>query len=106
MKPGSEDRKISILIAGEELTELKRMAWLMSESFGLDMRIENYAGKRPIGLHGWDLECLLEVIDRALKDSTEFPDRTTSGYNALTGLSDRLRDEYRKTFGDRKSGAE
>ncbi len=100
MKPGSKDRKVSVLIAGEELTELKRMAWMMSESFGLDTRIENYAGKRPIGLHRWDLECLLSVIDHALKDSKEFPDRTTSGYTALTRLSDRLRDGYHKTFGD------
>src|SRR5271156_5407946 len=100
MKPGSKDRKLSVLIAGEELTELKRMAWLMSESFGLDRRIENYTGKRKIGLHSWDLECLLAVIDHALKDRNEFPDRTTSGYSALTRLSDRLHDEYRKTFGD------
>ena len=100
MKPGSKDRKISVLIAGEELTELKRMAWLMSESFGLDTRIENYTGKRQIGLHSWDLECLLAAIDHALKSSNEFPDRTTSGYSALTRLSDRLRDEYCKTFDD------
>ena len=97
MKPGSKDRKISVLIAGEELTELKRLAWLMSESFGLDTRIENYAGKRQIGLHSWDLECLLAVMDDALKDSEEFPDRTTSGYNALTRLANRLHDEYDNT---------
>jgi hypothetical protein len=105
MKPGSSDRKISVLIAGEELTELKRMTSLMSDSFGLDMRIEIYAGKRPIGLHSWDLECLLAVMDHALKDGDEFPDRTTSGYNALARLSDRLRGDYHKTFGNRKRGA-
>ena len=65
IKPGSKDEKVSLLIAGEELTELKRITWLMSESFGLDTRIENYQGKRPIGFYSWDLECLLAVIDRS-----------------------------------------
>jgi hypothetical protein len=45
----------------------------MSE--GLDTRIENYQGKRPIGFYSWDLECLLDVIDHALKDSKECPDK-------------------------------
>jgi hypothetical protein len=39
MKPGSKDKRVSLLIAGDELTELKRLTWLMSESFGLDTRI-------------------------------------------------------------------
>ncbi len=97
-KPGSKDRKISLLIDGEELTELQRMTWLMSESFGLDRRIENYRGTRPIGLYRWDFECLLAVIDDALKDSKEYPDMTTPGYNALTQLSRRLHAEYHKAF--------
>jgi hypothetical protein len=53
IKPGSKDEKVSLLIAGEELTELKRITWLMSESFGLDTRIENYQGKRPFWLARW-----------------------------------------------------
>jgi hypothetical protein len=100
IKPGSKDRKVSLLIAAEELTELKRLTWLMSESFGLDTRIENWRGKRPIGLYRWDVECLLGVIDHALKDDKEYPDKTTSGYNALTQLSGRLLDEYHKAFGN------
>lgn len=99
IKPGSKDRKVSLLIAGEELTELKRMTWLMSESFGLDTRIENYHGKRPIGLYSWDFECLLDAIDHAMNDEKEYPDKTTSGYNALVQLSGRLLEEYRKVFG-------
>jgi hypothetical protein len=102
IKPGSKDEKVSLLIAGEELTELKRITWMMSESFGLDTRIENYQGKRPIGFYSWDLECLLDGIDHALKDSKEYPDKTASGYNALTQLSGRLLVEYRKTFGGPK----
>ena len=101
-KPGSKDKKVSLLIAGEELTELKRITWQMSESFGLDTRIENHRGKRPSGLYSWDFECLLAVIDDALRDGKEYPDKTTSGYNALTQLSGRLRDEYHKAFGRRE----
>ena len=99
IKPGSRDEKVSLLIAGEELTELKRMTWLMSESFGLDTRIDNYLGKRPIGLYRWDLECLFGAIAHALKDRKECSDTTLSGYNALTRLSGRLLDEYQKAFG-------
>jgi hypothetical protein len=102
IKPGSKDEKVSLLIAGEELTELKRITWLMSESLGLDTRIETYQGKRPIAFYSWDLECLLDVIDHALKDSKEYPDKTTSGYNALTQLFGRLLEEYHKTFGSLK----
>ena len=100
MKPGPKDRKVSVIITGEELTELQRLTWQMSESFGLDRRIENYAGKRPIGLRRWDLECLLVVIDLTLQDSKAYPDRTTSGYNALTQLLERIRYEYRQAFRD------
>jgi hypothetical protein len=98
MKPGSKDKRVSLLIAGDELTELKRLTWLMSESFGLDTRIENYYGKRPIGLYSWDFECLLAIIDHALKDDKEYPDKTTSAYYALTKLSRRLLDEYHKSL--------
>ena len=98
VKPGSNDKKLSLLIAGEELSELQRMTLMMSEAFGLDRRIENYAGKRPIGLYQWDLDCLLAVMDCALEDGKEYPDKTASGYRALSQLSDRLHDEYRRAF--------
>ena len=98
MKPGSKDKRVSLLIAGDELTELKRLTWLMSESFGLDTRIENYQGKRPIGLYSWDFECLLATIDHALKDDKEYPDKTAPEYHALTQLSRRLLDAYHKSL--------
>jgi hypothetical protein len=97
-KPGSKDKRIFLLIAGDELTELKRLTWLMSESFGLDTRIENYHGKRSIGFYSWDFECLLAVISRVLKEGQEYRDKATSGYGALTQLSGRLLDEYHKAF--------
>lgn len=33
----------------------------MTESFGLDRRIENCQGKGPIDLYRWDLDCLERV---------------------------------------------
>jgi hypothetical protein len=99
VQAGPRDKKVSLLIAGEELRELKRLTWLMSESFGLDRRIEAYRGTRPIGLYSWDFECLLDVIDNALKDDKEYLDKWASGYKVITKLSSRLLDEYNKAFG-------
>jgi hypothetical protein len=47
----------------------------MAEAFGLDRRIEAYSGKRPIGLYRWDLDCLLAVMDLALKDLRAYPEK-------------------------------
>ena len=96
MKPGSKDKKLQILISGEELSELQRHTWQMAEAFGLDRRIENYQGKRPIGLFSWDFDCLLAVIEDALDDPKEYPDKTEPGYKALKSLFIRLKGEYRK----------
>ena len=94
MKPGARDIKLSILISGEELSELQRHSWQMVEAFGLDRRIENYKGKRPIGLYSWDFDCLLAVIENVIDDPKEYPDKNYSGYIALRKLYDRLKVEY------------
>ena len=99
MKPGRGDIKIKILITGDELLELKRFTIYMVEAFGLDRRIEAYSGKRPIGFYRWDLDCLLAVIDNALKDLRAYPYKASAGYAALNRLLDRLQDEYRKVWG-------
>lgn len=93
MKPGKYDRKLQILITGLELDELQRHVWMMAESFGLDRRIANYQGKRPIGLYRWDVECLMEVMDSALNDRDEYPSQDSEGYLALKNLLERLRKE-------------
>lgn len=98
MKPGSKDIKLHILISGEELSELKRHTGLMIEAYGLDSKFEKYKGKRPIGLYRWDLDCLIDVIDIALDDPREYPDKKNSGYRALKQLSHRLQEAYRKTY--------
>jgi len=98
MKPGSRDIKVNILITGEELEELQKHTWSMAEAFGLDRRIEQYKGKKPIGLYRWDMDCLIDVLSIALDDSREYPDHNSSGYLALKDLSERLKSEYDRNF--------
>src|ERR1035437_1851313 len=95
-KPGSKDKKIAMLINGDELDELQRFTDDMSEAFGLDRRIRNYQGKRPIEFYRWDFDCLLAVTALALKDNNEYPDNSSSAYTALERLHNRLLDEYNK----------
>jgi len=98
LKPGSRDIKVPILIAGHELEELQKYTWLMSEAFGLDRRIEQYMGKKPIGFYRWDIECLMDVIDFALDSATDYPDHESSGYLALKNLHTRLQALYQEKF--------
>jgi hypothetical protein len=98
MKPGPHDVKLSVVIAGDELHELKRFTIDMAEAFGPDRRIEAYTGKRPIGLYRWDIECLLDVLDNALKDQHAYPEDESSGHVALQRLRGRLTAEYRDVW--------
>ena len=98
MKPGSKDKKLKILISGKELSELQRHTWAMTEAFGLDRRIENYQGKRPIGFYQWDLDCLLDVIDIVLNDPKDYSDINTEGFKVLKELYNRLKSEYEINF--------
>ncbi|MGO9742655.1 MAG: hypothetical protein ACLPN5_14330 [Roseiarcus sp.] len=91
--------KLAILITGDELHELKRFTIDMVEAFGLDRRVEAYSGKRPIGLYSWDVDCLLAVIDNALKDQRAYPDAMSSAYAALKRLRGRLENESRNAWG-------
>lgn len=98
MKPEKNDIRIKILITGLELEELHRHVWQMAESFGLDRRIENYRGKRPIGLYRWDIERLMNVMSSALNDPEYYPSRTTNKYLALAELEKRLKQIYNETY--------
>jgi len=70
----------------------------MAESFGLDRRIENYAGKRPIGFYRWDLDCLEAVIWMALDDEDEYPEKSSNGYKALKQLYDKISKLHKKAY--------
>ena len=90
VKPGSRDIKASVLIQGMELSELQRFVWMMAESFGLDRRIANYHGIRPIGLYRWDIELITDVINSVLDDPTYYPDKNSEQYLAIVVLYQRL----------------
>ncbi|MCC6127419.1 MAG: hypothetical protein IT426_20870 [Pirellulales bacterium] len=91
MKPGSRDEQYKILIAGRELEELRKFTWSMADAFGLDRRIEKYRGVRPLGLSRWDLDCLESILDLALDDEKEYPEKSGPGYEALKQLADRIK---------------
>jgi hypothetical protein len=88
MKPLSGDYRHKLLISGDELEELKKHTYSMAEAFGLDRKIENYMGTRPITLYRWDLECLMNVIDLALKDERDYPDKSAQEFQTLNRLGD------------------
>lgn len=94
MKPGSKTHRHHIRITGDELRELKKLTGSMVEAFGLDRKIEKYAGIRPITLYRWDIECLMDVTAMALDDPEAYPDKSTQEYQALARLDARLRAEY------------
>jgi hypothetical protein len=98
MRAGSNDKKLLVLISEDELDELKNISWAMSECFGLDRRIENYRGKRSIGLYSWDLECIFGAIEHVLNRRPQSSDLTASGRAVLTQLLCRLQKEYHSAF--------
>ena len=48
----------------------------MIEAFGLDSKIDNYKGVRPMSLYSWDLDCILDVLSLVLDDENEYPDKS------------------------------
>jgi len=102
MKPLPGDYRHKLLISGAELRELKNHTYSMVEAFGLDRKIENYQGTRPIALYRWDLECLMSVIDLALRDERDYPDKSTLEYKALQRLGERIHHEYDAVYGHEK----
>jgi hypothetical protein len=96
MRPGSKDKKHYILITGQELIELQKYTWAMSEAYGLDTKIANYKGKRPIGFWPWDIDCLEAVVDDVLKD---YPDQNSAECNAMKNLIARIDDLVKEAYG-------
>ena len=70
----------------------------MCEAFGLDRKIENYKGTRPISFYSWDLDCILDVLDMALDDEKEYPDKEDEGYIRLHELYVDLKKAYRNIW--------
>ena len=70
----------------------------MCEAFGLDRKIDNYKGVRPIQFYSWDLDCLLDVLDMTLNDVKEYPDKRDEGYKELHNLYVNLQKAYKDTY--------
>lgn len=91
MKPGTRDVPVHVRIDGAELDALHELTGWLAESYGLDRRIERYRGTRPIALHRWDLDLILDVLDSAIPDAEagkpSLPDAAP-----LRALRTRLRD--------------
>lgn len=98
MKPGKNDIPIKRKISGRQLVELQKHTWQMCEAFGLDSKIDNYKGSRPISFYRWDLDCILDVLEMALDDEKEYPDKKDEGYIQLYELYMDLKKEYDDTF--------
>ena len=100
MKPGKNDIPIERKISGRQLEELQKHTGQMCEAFGLDRKIENYKGTRSISFYRWDLDCILDVLDMALDDEKEYPDKKDEGYIKLYELYVDLKKAYKETYKD------
>ena len=99
IKPGANDRKYYLSLTEDEVRELVWNADELVECFGLDKRIANYKGKRPIGLYRWDIEALYEVYSLILKEDKyynkdEYSDKESPEYQALLSLFSKIKVLY------------
>ena len=86
MRPGAGDVPVRATFPEDELQELKALTYAMAESFGLGRRIEAYQGKRPIQLYRWDLDCLVDVVDPAIREAEKRPGRRRTRRPDLVAL--------------------
>lgn len=96
IKPGKYDIPTPILIQGEELDALQQQTHHLAETYGLDGRIDRYAGKRPIRLYRWDIEWLIDVL--ALLENDRYKPRELADQVALAGLKTRLIRVYAENY--------
>jgi hypothetical protein len=71
----------------------------LPESLGLERRVEQYQGKRPIGLYRWDLECLLDTLSLEMTDRPWHLRPRKRDVAPLQSLYERLRKEYDVAYG-------
>ncbi|EIJ35366.1 hypothetical protein [Thiothrix nivea] len=91
MKPGKRDVKVNVLIQGDELDALQDISGYFTECFGLDDRIYNYKGVRPLGLYSWDFDCLIAGIEDALESTSPYLKLSPTAVRALSDLLIRIK---------------
>ena len=95
IKPGSNDIKVNIKLEIDELELLQENTWQMTESFGLDRRINDFTGNRKVSFYLWDLECLNMVVDDLKKTEKEkqLVERLSKKIENAIDFIDNLRDK-------------
>ena len=96
IKPGKHDIPVKVLIQGAELDALQDQAWQLAETFGLDRRICQYRGTRPLQLYRWDLEALIDMLVPG--DGTNPKPRLLADRAALSNLRERLLAIYEANY--------
>ena len=95
MTTKSKKTRRQVLITGDELAELKKFTVYFAECTGLERRLANYKGKRPLGLDQWDLRCLTSIITLLLHSPNHYPNPKAPECKLMQQLLARLEDEYR-----------
>jgi hypothetical protein len=90
MKPGKNDIKTNLLIQGDELGAIQDVCYVFTECFGLDTRIANYKGKRPLGLYQWDYECLMAGLDYIVNNERGGEGKSQKELKLLQKLLERI----------------
>jgi hypothetical protein len=98
MKAGKGDIKTNLLIQGEELAALQDISYCFTECFGLDARIDNYKGIRPLGLYSWDFECLIAGIESIFMDERTKNALSPDTAKTLTDLLSRIQTLYAAVY--------
>ena len=95
IKPGSNDIKVNIKLEIDELELLQENTWQMTESSGLDRRINDFTGNRKVSFYLWDLECLNMVVDDLKKTEKEkqLVERLSKKIENAIDFIDNLRDK-------------
>ena len=95
MKIPKNEIPAKIKISGIQLEELQKQSFQMTEAFGLGRKIENYKGTRAITLYRWDIECITDILNSTLEDSSEYPNKNDIKYKELEKLNLKLKELYK-----------
>ena len=91
----AKNTRRQVLITGDELAELKKYTIYFAECPGLDRRLANDKGKRPLGLDQRDLRCLTSIITLLLHNPNHYPNPKAPECKLMQQLLARLEVEYR-----------
>ncbi|MDZ7750895.1 MAG: hypothetical protein U5S82_04385 [Gammaproteobacteria bacterium] len=98
MKPGKKDIKTNLLIQGDELDALHDVCYVFTECFGLDSRVANYKGRRPLGLYQWDYECLISGLDYVVNNERGQQGTSSDNLELLKELLERINKIYKNAY--------